>query len=132
LRRPSGRRDALLPNNRHRRALPDGGRQANLNGIWQALNAASFDLEDHAAYAGTHGPGATGAVPAGYGIVEGGEIPYKPDALAKRKQISKIGWRSTPRSSAISRRTRAMYAVPVSNRPGFKSVLMAFEYQRRA
>jgi hypothetical protein len=30
--------------------------------------------------------GAVGAVPPGLGVVEGGEIPYKPEALAKRKQ----------------------------------------------
>ena len=29
--------------------------------------------------------GAYGAGPAGQSIVEGGEIPYKPEALAKRK-----------------------------------------------
>ena len=30
--------------------------------------------------------GAVGAVPPGLGVVEGGEIPYKPEALAKKKQ----------------------------------------------
>ena len=30
--------------------------------------------------------GAVAAVPPGLGVVEGGEIPYKPEALAKRKQ----------------------------------------------
>jgi hypothetical protein len=59
----------------------------NLNGIWQALNTASWDVEPHAA-----GPsmikelGAIAAVPAGLGVVEGGEIPYKPEALAKKKE----------------------------------------------
>src|SRR5438552_1959940 len=49
----------------------------DLQGIWQVLNTASFDLEDH---------GATLGVPAGLSVVEGGDIPYKPEALAKRKQ----------------------------------------------
>jgi hypothetical protein len=30
--------------------------------------------------------GAVGAVPAGLGVVEGNEIPYKPEALAKKKE----------------------------------------------
>jgi hypothetical protein len=59
----------------------------NLNGIWQAMNTANWDIEAHAA-----GPslvrelGAIAAVPGGLGIVEGGEIPYRPEALAKKKQ----------------------------------------------
>jgi hypothetical protein len=59
----------------------------NFNGIWQAMNTANWDVEAHAA-----GPslvrelGAIAAVPGGLGIVEGGEIPYRPEALAKKKQ----------------------------------------------
>ena len=30
--------------------------------------------------------GAVGSVPPSLGVVEGGEIPYKPEALAKKKQ----------------------------------------------
>src|SRR6266481_3804719 len=78
---------------------PDG--KPDLNGIWQALNEANYDLEGHMARPamalrpGPHGPvpaaavlalGAVGAVPPGVGVVEGGEIPYKPEALATRKQ----------------------------------------------
>ena len=57
----------------------------DLNGIWQAINTANWDIEPHAA-----GPslvrelGAIAAVPAGLGVVEGGEIPYRPEARAKR------------------------------------------------
>ena len=72
----------------------------DLNGIWQANNEANFDLEAHMARSamalrpGPYGPvpaaavlalGAVGAVPPGMGVVEGGPIPYKPEALAKRK-----------------------------------------------
>lgn len=61
----------------------------NLNGIWQAMNTANWNLEPHAA-----GPnpvadrqvGATGAIPAGLGVVEGGTIPYKPEALERLNQ----------------------------------------------
>jgi len=78
---------------------PDG--KPDMNGIWQALNEANYDLEGHMARPamalrpGPHGPapaaavlalGAVGAVPPGVGVVEGGGIPYKPEALATRKQ----------------------------------------------
>jgi hypothetical protein len=59
----------------------------NLNGIWQALNTANWDVEAHQAEAGPHNDimGAWGAQPAGMGIVEGGAIPYKPEALKKKQ-----------------------------------------------
>jgi len=59
----------------------------NLNGIWQALVTANWDLQDHEAQPGPHPElsGAYAAGPAGQSIIEGGEIPYRPDALAKKK-----------------------------------------------
>jgi hypothetical protein len=78
---------------------PDG--KPNLNGIWQALNEANYDIEGHVARPAMAlvpghstpvpaGPvlalGAVGAVPPSLGVVEGGEIPYKPEALAIKKQ----------------------------------------------
>ena len=60
----------------------------NLNGIWQALGTADYNLEDHEAQAGPHPElmGAYSGEPAGQSVVEGGVIPYRPEALAKRKQ----------------------------------------------
>jgi hypothetical protein len=56
----------------------------DISGIWEALGAAYWNLEDHAA---TFGPvaalGAQGAVPPGVGVVKG-RIPYLPAALAQR------------------------------------------------
>lgn len=84
--------------------LPDG--KPDLNGIWQALNTANYDIERHMARPammlrdGPHGPlpavpvlrlGAVGAVPGGMGVVEGGKIPYKPDA-AKRREENRAQW----------------------------------------
>jgi len=78
---------------------PDG--KPDLNGIWQTLNEANYDIQAHMAKPalalrpGPYGPvpaaavlalGAVGAVPPGMGIVEGDEIPYKPEALAKKKE----------------------------------------------
>lgn len=58
----------------------------SLNGLWQAVNSAYWDLEDHPA---RQGPlialGAAYSVPEGVGVVEGGTIPYRPEALAKKK-----------------------------------------------
>jgi len=72
----------------------------DLNGIWQAINEANWDIEMHMARPalqtrpGPYGPvpappvlalGAVGAVPPGMGVVDG-ELPYKPDALAQRNK----------------------------------------------
>jgi hypothetical protein len=60
--------------------------KADLNGIWQAMNEANWDIRPHAA---SQGPvfslGAAYSTPAGLGVVEGGDIPYKPEAAAKQK-----------------------------------------------
>src|SRR5271156_6835204 len=54
---------------------------ADLSGVYQALNTANWDLEDHSAQAATMWQtGTIGAVPAGESVVEGGAIPYKPAA----------------------------------------------------
>ena len=59
----------------------------DLNGIWQALNTAHWDVEPHSA-----GPsvvrdlGALAAVPGGLGVVDGDEIPYRSEALATRNE----------------------------------------------
>jgi hypothetical protein len=54
---------------------PDG--KPDLQGVWQILNSAAWDIQDHAARLG---------VPAGQGVVEGNEIPYQPWAAAKKKE----------------------------------------------
>ena len=65
-----------------------GTEHPDITGVWQAMNSANWDLEDHSAEAGPSVQliGAWGAQPAGIGVVEGGEIPYKPEALEKKKQ----------------------------------------------
>lgn len=78
--------------------MPDG--KPDLNGVWQVLNTANYDLLAHPARpalalrAGPFGPvpaaevialGAVGAVPAGTGVVVGNEIPYTPEARAQQR-----------------------------------------------
>lgn len=73
----------------------------DMNGIWQALGNAHWDIEPHTArpaLAMQEGPvvpvpaegvlalGAVGSVPSGYGIVVGGAIPYLPAALERRNE----------------------------------------------
>lgn len=63
------------------------GGHPNLNGVWQVLNTANYDLEPHSASTNTTAErtmGALVATPAGLGVVEGGSIPYKQEALALR------------------------------------------------
>lgn len=78
----------------------------DLNGLWQALTTANWDIEAHtarAALAMRPGPvvpvpakevvalGAVGAVPSGVGVVAGGEIPYLPEAR-KKKEANQAAW----------------------------------------
>lgn len=73
----------------------------NFNGVWQSTGRANYDIEPHsarAAMAFREGPfvpvpakpvvalGAVGSVPGSLGIVEGGTIPYKPEALKVRDE----------------------------------------------
>ena len=57
----------------------------DLNGIWQALNNAHWNLEGQAASQGAvETLGAIGAVPPSTGVVVGGLIPYLPAAREQR------------------------------------------------
>jgi hypothetical protein len=59
----------------------------DLNGIWQAMNTANWDIQGHTAAAGPiPALGAAFFIPAGTGIVEGEDIPYTPAAAAKKKE----------------------------------------------
>jgi hypothetical protein len=78
----------------------------DLNGLWQALNTANYDIQAHTArpaMAMRPGPvvpipakevialGAIGSVPAGVGVVVDDELPYLPAALAQKKK-NQEGW----------------------------------------
>lgn len=58
----------------------------NLNGIWQTMNTANWNVLPHNAGPGrVVALGAEDAEPPGIGVVEGGAIPYLPAAAAKQK-----------------------------------------------
>lgn len=64
----------------------------DLNGTWQTMGSAHWNIEPHMAKAGPSVKlGAVGAIPGGLGIVEGGEIPYTAEALAQRNK-NKAEW----------------------------------------
>jgi hypothetical protein len=84
--------------------LADG--RPDFNGIWQALNEANYDIQMHVARPalalreGPYGPvpdpavvalGAVGAVPPGVGVIDGDELPYRPEAL-KTKMENQQNW----------------------------------------
>jgi hypothetical protein len=64
-----------------------GDGKPDLQGIWMVRSRASYDLQDHAARAG---------MPAGKGVVVGGEIPYQPAAAAKKEQNYKNRQKADP------------------------------------
>jgi len=65
----------------------------NLNGVWQAMNTAYWNLEGGPAQAVPEfwRLGALFAVPPGPSVVEGGTIPYLPDALEQRNK-NRAAW----------------------------------------
>lgn len=69
------------------------GGKPNLNGVWQALNTANWNLEGHSAEQIEEfwQLGAIAAIPAGQSVVVGGTIPYRPEALAQREE-NRAGW----------------------------------------
>jgi hypothetical protein len=129
----------------------------DLNGIWQAMNSANFDLRAHAARpalaltpaAGRSGVpglarathvelphpsiralGAVGGVPAGDGVVEGGEIPYQPWAAEKQKENAQHWLERDPEIKCfmpgIPRATYMPY--PFQILQGTDKVVMAYEF----
>jgi hypothetical protein len=66
--------------------LADG--HPDFSGFWQTTSPADYDLEPHSTRADA---------PPGAGVVEGGFIPYKPEALAKRKKNFESRAKDDPR-----------------------------------
>ena len=88
--------------------IPRLNGKPDLNGIWQTINTANWDIQAHSAkpaLAMRPGPvvpipakeviafGAVGSIPSGLGVVDGDELPYKPEAL-KKKQENQENWLS--------------------------------------
>ena len=97
---------------------PDG--KPNLNGIWQVMNSAQWDIEAHSPDEG---------VPGGQGVVEGGDIPYQPAALAKRKENAQNRAKDPLSKCYLPGVPRAMYVpLPFEITQSPKNIVMAFEF----
>jgi hypothetical protein len=103
----------------------------DFNGIWQAFNMANWDLQDHSA---RQGPlpalGALLSIPAGQGIVENNEIPYRPDALAKKKE-NQANWLTLDPEvkcylPGVPRAMYMPYPFQIVQTPAY--ILMAFQF----
>ena len=117
----------------------------NLNGVWQSITTANWDIEAHQAEPGPHPEimGAWGSQPGGLGIVEGGTIPYKPEALAKKRENLKnrmvVKVTNDPHRFDVGDRELQCYrpGVPRANYMPFpfqifqtqQQILMVYEYK---
>ena len=108
---------------------PDG--RPDLNGLWQALNTAHWDIQDHGVRQGpVFALGAAFSVPEGPGVVEGNEIPYRPEALAKKRENFDNWMTRDPEIKCylpgVPRATYMPYPFQIVQTP--THVLMAYEF----
>jgi hypothetical protein len=93
----------------------------DLSGIWQVMNTAAWDIQDHSAQSG---------VPAGIGVVVGNEIPYKPEALAKKRRNYDDRATADPETKCylpgVPRVMYMPYPFQIFQKPG--QMTMLFEY----
>jgi len=117
-----------------RAARPDRiASRPNLNGVWQAINTANWNLEGHSASATAFSQlGAMFAVPPAQSVIvdNNGMIPYTPDGLKKRQQ-NQSGWpKSDPEAKCyMAGLPRATYMpYPFQIVQGEKDILFIYEY----
>ena len=127
------------------RRMADG--RPDLNGIWQAVNSANWDLQSHQARpalavrpvgvdqsmvpaAPVLALGAAGGVPAGIGVVVGEEIPYLPEAAAKKNENAANWLARDPEIKCylpgVPRATYMPYPFQIIQ--GTKTVTIAYEF----
>ena len=105
----------------------------NLNGIYQAINTANWNLEDHSASATAFWQlGAIFAIPAGQSVItdNNGTIPYTPAGLKKRAE-NQAGWPKTDPEAkcympGLPRATYMPYPFQIVQ--GQKDILFVYEY----
>jgi hypothetical protein len=130
---PAGR-GGVESRGRAQAARPDRiGGHPNLNGVWQAINSANWNLEGHSASATAFWQlGAMFAVPAGQGVIvdNNGTIPYTPEGLKKRQE-NQAGWpKSDPEArcymAGLPRATYMPYPFQIVQ--GENDILFLYEY----
>jgi hypothetical protein len=134
-----------------------GDGRPDLNGVWQALNTAHYDLEAHAARPALalvpaqpraerpgldratrvelpapaiRALGAVGGVPAGESVVVGGTIPYQPWAVAQKAENARHWLERDPEIDCYMPGVpRATYMpYPFHVLQGTETILIAYEY----
>lgn len=103
----------------------------NLNGIWQAVNEANWNIEAHAAEPGPFWQlGASFAQPPGLGLVDGGTLPYKPEALKKKMENFANRMSQDPEVKCyLPGVPRAMYMpYPFQIIQSTRHIMMAFQF----
>lgn len=102
----------------------------DLNGIWQALNMANWDIETHGPSPGPSALGAIGSMPPGIGVVEGDMLPYLPAAAAKKSENFANRWTADPELKCylpgVPRATYMPY--PFQILQGSNSIMIVYEY----
>jgi hypothetical protein len=104
----------------------------NLNGIWQAMNSANWNLEAHSAQKidSQWQLGALFTIPAGKSVVVGGKIPYLPAAVQTRDQFRAEWPKSDPETfcylPGIPRATYMPYPFQIIQ--GDQDILMVYSY----
>jgi hypothetical protein len=104
----------------------------DLNGIWQAMNSANWNLEAHSAQkvASQWQLGALFTIPAGKSVVVGGKIPYLPAALQERERLRAEWPKSDPETfcylPGVPRATYMPYPFQIFQ--GDRDILMAYSY----
>ena len=98
---------------------PDG--HPDLQGVWQAVNTAVWNIQDHPPELG---------IPAGQGVVDGNEIPYKPEALEQRDENRKNRLTADPEAKCwmvgVPRITYMPYPFEIVQTA--KQITMLYEY----
>ena len=104
--------------------LPDG--TPDLQGIWQVLNTADVNIQDHSA--GSNGP-------AGSGVVVGNELPYQPWALAKRQENYENRLTADPVRNCflpgVPRATYVPFPFQIVQAPGHVAILYEYVHAQR-
>jgi len=112
--------------------VPRIGGKPNLNGIWQVMNSADWNLEAHSAQKVDGGwPfGSLFTIPAGKSVIVEGTIPYLPEALKTRDQYRKDWPKSDPETlcylPGVPRATYLPYPFQIVQGTG--DILMVYSY----
>jgi len=113
-------------------AAPKIDGKPNLNGIWQAMNTANWNLEAHSSQKiePAWQLGALFAIPAGKSVVVGGTIPYLPEALKTRDKYRAEWPKSDPETlcylPGIPRATYLPYPFQIIQ--GNRDILMVYSF----